>query len=57
MTPNNVRHAQGAMDAELNKLISGLGETKQMKNAQLQARLQGLIAAIGAAQAAAAAAS
>ena len=57
MTPNNVRHAQGAMDAELNKLISGLGETKQMKNAQLQARLNGLIAAIGAAQAAAAAAS
>lgn len=45
MTPNNVRHAQGAMNAELDKLISGLGETKQMKNAQLQARLQGLIAA------------
>ncbi len=45
MTPNNVRHAQGAMNAELDKLISALGETKQMKNAQLQARLQGLIAA------------
>jgi len=45
MTPNNVRHAQGAMNAELDKLISGLGETKQMKDAQLQARLQGLIAA------------
>lgn len=57
MTPNSVRHAQGVMDAELTKLISGLTETKEMKNAQLQARLQGLIAAIGAAQAAAAAAS
>ena len=45
MTPNNVRHAQGAMNAELDKLISALGETKQMKNAQLQSRLQGLIAA------------
>jgi hypothetical protein len=43
--PNNVRHAQGAMNAELDKLISALGETKQVKNAQLQARLQGLIAA------------
>ncbi len=45
MTPNNVRKAQQSMDAELDKLISALGETKQMKNAQLQARLQGLIAA------------
>jgi cytochrome bd-type quinol oxidase subunit 2 len=45
MTPNNVRHAQGAMNAELDKLISALGETKQMKDAQLQARLTGLIAA------------
>ena len=45
MTPNNVRHAQGDMNAELDKLISALGETKQMKNAQLQSRLQGLIAA------------
>lgn len=45
MTPNNVRKAQQGMDAELDKLISALGETKQMKNAQLQARLQGLIAA------------
>ena len=44
-TPNNVRAAQSAMDSELDKLISGLGETKQMKNSQLQARLQGLIAA------------
>jgi len=43
--PNNVRHAQGVMDAELDKLISALGETKQVKNTQLQARLQGLIAA------------
>jgi len=43
--PNNVRHAQGTMDAELDKLISALGETKQVKNTQLQARLQGLIAA------------
>ena len=56
MTPNNVRHAQGAMNAELDKLISGLGETKQMKNAQLQARLQGLIAAAQAMAAATAAA-
>ena len=55
-TPNNVRHAQGAMNAELDKLISGLGETKQMKNAQLQARLQGLIAAAQAMAAATAAA-
>lgn len=45
MTPNNVRAAQSAMDSELDKLISALGETKQAKNAQLQARLQGLIAA------------
>jgi heme/copper-type cytochrome/quinol oxidase subunit 2 len=57
MTPNNVRHAQAAMDSELDKLISGLGETKQMKNAQLQARLQGLIAAAQAMSAATAAAS
>ena len=56
MTPNNVRHAQGAMNAELDKLISGLGETKQMKDAQLQARLQGLIAAAQAMSAATAAA-
>ena len=56
MTPNNVRHAQAAMDSELDKLISGLGETKQMKNAQLQARLQGLIAAAQAMAAATAAA-
>jgi len=55
-TSNNVRHAQGAMNAELDKLISGLGETKQMKNAQLQARLQGLIAAAQAMAAATAAA-
>ena len=45
MTPDNVRAAQSAMDSELDKLISALGETKQMKNSQLQARLQGLIAA------------
>ena len=45
MTPNTVRAAQSAMDSELDKLISALGETKQMKNTQLQARLQGLIAA------------
>jgi len=56
MTPNNVRHAQGVMNSELDKLISGLGETKQMKNAQLQARLQGLIAAAQAMAAATAAA-
>jgi len=43
--PNNVRRAQGAMNSEIDKIISSLGETKQMKNAQLQARLQGLIAA------------
>jgi len=54
---NNVRHAQGAMNAELDKLISALGETKQMKNAQLQSRLQGLIAAAQAMAAATAAAS
>ena len=52
MTPNNVRAAQSAMDSELDKLISALDETKKTKNAQLQARLQGLI---GAAQAVAAA--
>lgn len=57
MTPNNVRHAQGAMNAELDKLISALGETKTMKNAQLQARLQGLIAAAQAMAAASTAAS
>lgn len=57
MTPNNVRHAQGAMNAELDKLISALGETKQMKDAQLQARLQGLIAAAQAMAAATTAAS
>lgn len=45
MTPNNVRRAQGAMNAELDKLISSLGETKAMKGQQLQARLQGLIQA------------
>lgn len=45
MTPNNVRKAQQSMNSEIDKLISGLTETKQMKNAQLQARLQGLIAA------------
>jgi len=56
MTPNNVRKAQSDMDAELDKLISALGETKQMKNAQLQARLQGLIAAAQAMSAAATAA-
>ena len=56
-TPNNVRHAQGAMNAELDKLVSSLGETKQMKNAQLQARLQGLIAAAQAMSAATAGAS
>jgi heme/copper-type cytochrome/quinol oxidase subunit 2 len=56
-SPNNVRHAQGAMNAELDKLISALGETKQMKNAQLQSRLQGLIAAAQAMAAATAAAS
>ena len=44
-TPNNVRAAQSAMDSELDKLISALDETKKMKNTQLQARLQGLIAA------------
>ena len=55
-TPNNVRHAQGAMNAEIDKLISALGETKQMKNAQLQSRLQGLIAAAQAMSAATAAA-
>jgi heme/copper-type cytochrome/quinol oxidase subunit 2 len=57
MTTNNVRHAQGAMNAELDKLISALGETKQMKNAQLQSRLQGLIGAAQAMAAATAAAS
>jgi hypothetical protein len=57
MTPNNVRHAQGAMNAEIDKLISALGETKQMKNAQLQSRLQGLIAAAQAMSAATVAAS
>ena len=56
-TPNNVRRAQGAMNAELDKLISSLGETKQMKNAQLQSRLQGLIAAAQAMAASTAAAS
>jgi hypothetical protein len=45
MTPNNVRTAQSAMNAEIDKTISGLTETKTMKNTQLQARLQGLIAA------------
>jgi hypothetical protein len=54
--PNNVRRTQGAMNAELDKLISALGETKQVKNAQLQARLQGLIAAAQAMAAATAAA-
>jgi len=54
--PNNVRRAQGAMNSEINKVISSLGETKQMKNAQLQARLQGLIAAAQAMAAATAAA-
>ena len=44
-TPDNVRATQQQMDAELDKLIAALGETKQMKNTQLQARLQGLIAA------------
>lgn len=57
VTPNNVRHAQGAMNAEIDKLISALGETKQMKNAQLQSRLQGLIAAAQAMSAATVAAS
>jgi len=45
MTPNNVRTAQSAMNAEIDKTISGLMETKTMKGSQLQARLQGLIAA------------
>lgn len=54
--PNNVRRAQGAMNSEIDKIISSLGETKQMKNAQLQARLQGLIAAAQAMAAATAAA-
>jgi hypothetical protein len=45
------------MNAELDKLISALGETKQMKNAQLQSRLQGLIAAAQAMSAATVAAS
>lgn len=44
-TPNNVRRAQQSMNSELEKLIAALGETKQQKGAQLQARLQGLIAA------------
>ena len=45
MAPNNVRKAQQVMNSQIDALISGLGETKQMKNAQLQSRLQGLTAA------------
>jgi len=45
MAPNNVRGAQLAMNKELDGLISSLSELKTTKNAQLQSRLQGLIAA------------
>lgn len=55
-TPNNARAAQAAMNAELDKVISALTETKAMKNSQLQSKLQGLIAAAQAAAAATAAA-
>jgi hypothetical protein len=55
-TPNNARAAQAAMNAELNKVVSALSETKATKNAQLQSKLQGLIAAAQAAAAATAAA-
>lgn len=44
-TPNAVRAAQSEMNSNIDKLISSLQETKGMKNQQLQARLQGLIAA------------
>jgi len=57
MTPKNARNAQVAMNAQIEGLITALGETKQMKNSQLQSRLQGLIAAAQAMSAATVAAS